>query len=378
MTIPTPLPPPLGLLAELTHRCPLACPYCSNPLDLERRSAELDTQTWLRVFEEAAALGVLQLHLSGGEPASRPDLVALVRGAARAGLYTNLITSGIGIAGERLEALAEAGLDHVQLSVQHVRAEAADRIAGLAGAHEKKRAFAREVARIGLPLTINAVIHRGNIDVVEELVREAVSLGARRIEVAHSQYYGWALKNRAALLPSAEQVAEARATIERLEAELKGVIVIDYVTPDYFGRFPKPCMSGWGRQSLNVTPNGRVLPCHAAETIPDLTFWSVRDRPLAEIWRDSPAFNAFRGTEWMREPCLSCPRKEIDFGGCRCQALAFTGDARNADPVCAYSPARSLVEQAVAEAQGKSEDFAYRRYGAGTTKPAAPAAPATV
>jgi pyrroloquinoline quinone biosynthesis protein E len=372
VSLPPPLPAPLGLLAELTHRCPLACSYCSNPLDLERRSGELDTATWLRLFEEAAALGVLQLHLSGGEPAARSDLAALVRGASRAGLYTNLITSGIGLDAARLGALAEAGLDHVQLSVQHVRAAEADRIAGLSGAHAKKRVFAGEVGRAGLPLTINAVIHRANIDVVEEFVREAAALGARRIEVAHSQYYGWALKNRAALLPSAEQVAETRAAVERLRVELQGTIVIDYVAPDYFGRFPKPCMNGWGRQSLNVTPSGRVLPCHAAETIPGLGFWSVRERPLREIWQESPAFNAFRGTAWMREPCASCPRRELDFGGCRCQALALTGDPRNADPVCMHSPARALITAALEETRGSHEQFAYRRYVPATTKAANP------
>ena len=363
MTIaPPPLAPPLGLLAELTHRCPLACPYCSNPLDLERRSAELDTATWLRVFDEAAALGVLQLHLSGGEPASRPDLVALVGGAAKAGLYTNLITSGIGLDRARLDGLAAAGLDHVQLSVQHVREDEADRIAGYRGAHAKKRAFAREVAAAGLPLTINAVIHRANIDAVEALVAEAVTLGARRIEVAHAQYYGWGLKNRAALMPTAAQAAAARASVERLREELRGAIVIDYVAADHFGRFPKPCMSGWGRRSLNVNPAGRVLPCHAAETIPGLSFWNVQDRPLKEIWEQSPAFNAFRGTDWMREPCASCARKEIDFGGCRCQALALTGDAANTDPVCVYSPARARIAAAVEEAQGGAADLAYRRY----------------
>jgi PqqA peptide cyclase len=362
------IPPPLGLLA--VHRCPLACPYCSNPLELERRSGELDTETWLCVFDEAAALGVLQLHLSGGEPASRADLVALVRGASRADLYTNLVTSGIGLDERRLEALADAGLDHVQLSVQHVREGEGDRIAGYAGAHAKKRALAREIGRIGLPLTINAVIHRANIDAVEALVYEAIALGARRIEVAHAQYYGWAFKNRTALMPSAEQAAASRRTVERLRAELTGTIVIDYVAPDYYGRFPKPCMNGWGRQSMNVTPSGRVLPCHAAETIPGLAFWSVRDRSLAEIWAQSPAFNAFRGTQWMREPCASCPRREIDFGGCRCQALAFTGDARNTDPVCTYSPARALVAAALEEAQTSPGEFAYRRYRRVATKAA--------
>jgi PqqA peptide cyclase len=347
------LAPPLGLLAELTHRCPLACPYCSNPLELERRSAELDTATWLRVFDEAAALGVLQLHLSGGEPASRADLVALTGGAAKAGLYTNLITSGVGLERGRLEALAAAGLDHVQLSVQHVREDEADRIAGYRGAHARKRRFAREVAALGLPLTVNAVIHRANIDAVEPLVREAVEVGARRIEVAHAQYYGWGLRNRAALMPSAAQAAAAGDTVARLRRELQGTIVIDYVAPDHFGRFPK---------SLNVNPAGRALPCHAAETIPGLSFWNVRDRPLKAIWEDSPAFNAFRGTAWMPEPCASCERRDIDFGGCRCQALALTGDARNTDPVCVRAPMRARVAAVVAEAQSAAPAFAYRRY----------------
>jgi PqqA peptide cyclase len=320
---------PLGLLAELTHRCPLRCPYCSNPLDLERRSAELDTAIWLRVFEEAAALGVLHVHLSGGEPAARADLVALTRGAARAGLYTNLITSGLGLDRLKLERLVEAGLDHVQLSIQDSEEENADRIAGLPGAHARKRAVAREVVALGLPLTVNAVIHRANIDRVDAMIAEAAALGARRIEIAHAQYYGWALRNRSALLPSKTQVAAARATVERARAERQGVLVIDYVASDYFARYPKPCLNGWGRQSLNVTPSGKVLPCHAAESIPGLAFWSVRDRPLREIWECSPAFAAFRGTDWMREPCASCPRKMVDFGGCRCQAFALTGDAQN-------------------------------------------------
>lgn len=348
----TPPPAPLGLLAELTHRCPLSCAYCSNPLDLERRSAELDTATWIRVFEEAAALGVLQLHLSGGEPAARGDLVELTRGAVEAGLYTNLITSSIGLDAARLEALAAAGLDHVQLSVQDTREDEANRAAGYRGAHARKRAFAREVAGLGLPLTINSVIHRGNIGEVERLVEEAVALGARRIEVAHAQYYGWALANRAALLPSRDQVAETRARVERLRRALDGTIVIDYVAPDYFGRFPKPCMNGWGRQSLNVNPAGRVLPCHAAETIPGLVFWSVREHSLRAIWERSPAFGAFRGTAWMQEPCASCARKEIDFGGCRCQALALTGEARNTDPVCVLSPDHHLLRHAIEEAPG--------------------------
>src|SRR3954467_7885998 len=359
----TAVPTPLGLLAELTHRCPLACPYCSNPLDLDRRSAELDTATWQRVFDQAAALGVLQLHLSGGEPTARSDIGALTRHAAEAGLYTNLITSGIAVTRAKLEDLAAAGLDHVQLSVQDVRAEDADRVAGLRGAHVQKREVARHVVEIGLPLTVNVVVHRGNIGQIPHLIDQAVEWGARRVEIAHAQYYGWAIKNRGALMPTAAQVAEARATVERMRGETAGTIVIDYVAPDYFGARPKPCMNGWGRQSLNVTPRGRVLPCHAAESIPGLEFWNVRERSLAEIWECAPAFEAFRGTAWMPEPCVSCDRREIDFGGCRCQAFLLTGDARNADPVCTLSPAHGVGE-AIAAGPPRDPAFAHRRFGA--------------
>jgi len=341
------------MLAELTHRCPLACPYCSNPLDLDKREEELDTETWLRVFQEAAALGVLHLHLSGGEPASRRDLEDLIAGAAQAGLYTNLITSGIGIDRARLDRLASAGLDHVQLSIQDTDEDEADRVSGYSGSHRRKRAFADAVNQVGLPLTINVVLHRGNIARMRDLTAEAIELGARRIELAHTQYYGWGLTNRAALMPSRDAVEEARRTVAGLREETAGSIVIDYVLPDYFARYPKPCVNGWGRQSLNVTPRGRVLPCHAAESIPGLDFWNVADHSIADIWRDSPSFSAFRGTDWMQEPCRSCARKDIDFGGCRCQALALTGDPRNADPVCVLSPhhetVAALVEQSSTE-----------------------------
>lgn len=346
----TDLPRPLALLAELTHRCPLACPYCSNPLELDQRKDELDTATWIRVFEEAAALGVFHLHLSGGEPGSRRDLSELVRGAAAAGLYTNLITSGIGFDRARLDDLAAAGLDHIQLSVQDTDETEADRVAGYAGAHRRKRAFAAWVTDTGLPLTINVVLHRANLPHIRELTEEAIALGARRIELAHAQYYGWGLRNRAALLPDRAAVNAARTLVGRLREETKGTIVIDYVLPDYFARYPKPCVNGWGRQSLNVTPRGRVLPCHAAETIPGLEFWSVADHSLADIWESSPAFSAFRGTDWMREPCRSCPRHEVDFGGCRCQALALTGDAANTDPACVLAPDHGRVLAALDEA----------------------------
>jgi PqqA peptide cyclase len=356
-------PAPIGLLAELTHRCPLRCPYCSNPLDLERRSAELDTQTWARVFREAAALGILQVHLSGGEPTARADLAEIVRSCIAAGLYSNLITAGVGVTRKRLEELSEAGLDHVQISFQGADAATTDRVAGLSRAHERKLAFAADVRALGLPLTVNVVVHRANIGQVPQFLDLALGLGAKRIEVAHAQYYGWALRNRAALMPTREQVAEAVRVVEEARGQLKGRLVIDAVLPDYYAQYPKPCMNGWGRQSLNVTPSGRVLPCHAAETIPGLEFWTVREHPLAEIWRDSPAFNAFRGTEWMQEPCRTCPRRERDFGGCRCQALAIAGDAAATDPACHLSPLHSRI-QALAEidAAGEEATYDYRGY----------------
>ena len=329
---------PLGLLAELTHRCPLGCPYCSNPVALDPRNSELDTQTWARVFIEAAGLGVLQVHLSGGEPGARRDLAEIMAAAHSAGLYTNLITSAVGITAPILDRLADAGLDHVQISIQDSAADSADHIAGYDGAFTRKRALAADVVRLKIPLTINVVVHRTNIDRIAEMVSLALALGASRVEIAHVQYYGWALKNRAALMPSAEQVARAAAVVEELRKRHHGEIVIDAVVPDYYARLPKPCVGGWGRRSLNVTPSGKVLPCHAAESITGLEFWSVREHSLADIWKNSPAFNAFRGTAWMQEPCRSCARRDIDFGGCRCQAFALTGDARATDPVCHLAP----------------------------------------
>jgi pyrroloquinoline quinone biosynthesis protein E len=350
---------PLGLLAELTHRCPLGCPYCSNPLALERREDELDTATWARVFQEAAGLGVLQVHLSGGEPGARRDLVEIAASAREAGLYTNLITSGVGITTRTIRDLWEAGLDHVQISIQDSDAVSSDHIAGYRGAYARKCALAAEVKRLGLPLTINLVVHRANIERIGAMVDLALSLQASRIEIAHVQYYGWALKNRAALMPTAEQVKRAAAEVDELRKRHHGRIVIDAVVPDYHARFPKPCVGGWGRRSLNVTPSGKVLPCHAAESIPGLEFWNVRDHSLAGIWARSPAFNAFRGTDYLPEPCASCERREVDFGGCRCQAFALTGDARATDPVCTLSPSHGLV----AELAGVQDSgpYVYRR-----------------
>jgi pyrroloquinoline quinone biosynthesis protein E len=356
------VPPPLGLLAELTHRCPLACPYCSNPLALEHRADELDAATWARVFHEAAALGVLQVHLSGGEPASRRDLAEIVAAAHAAGLYTNLITSAIGLDLARLQRLQELGLDHVQVSLQDVDAANADTIADYAGAHARKLAFARSVVECGMALTVNAVIHRANIDHVAALVDLAASLGAARVEIAHAQYYGWALRNRRSLMPTRAQVHQAMQEVERIRPRYADRLVIDLVVPDYYARRPKACMGGWARRSLNVTPSGRVLPCHAAETIPNLEFWSVRDHTLQAIWMESPAFQAFRGTDWMAEPCRSCALREIDFGGCRCQALAIVGDAGATDPACELSPHHPRMLE-LAEQDSTDADIRYSYRG---------------
>jgi pyrroloquinoline quinone biosynthesis protein E len=354
---------PLGLLAELTHRCPLGCPYCSNPVALEPRKGELDTATWARVFREAADLGVLQVHLSGGEPGARRDLGEIVAAARAAGLYANLITSGVGITEATLAKLADAGLDHVQISIQDSVPASADVIAGYTGAFARKNMLAHAVVRLGLPLTVNVVVHRANIERVGAMVELALELGAGRVEIAHVQYYGWALANRATLMPAREQVARAAAEVEELRRRHHGRIVIDAVVPDYHARYPKPCVGGWGRRSLNVTPSGKVLPCHAAETIPGLTFWNVTEHALADIWENSPAFRAFRGTDWMPEPCASCARRDIDFGGCRCQAFALTGDATATDPVCHLSPHHAEV--AALAAQRSDDAYTYRRMPVG-------------
>jgi PqqA peptide cyclase len=337
--------PPIGLLAELTHRCPLQCAYCSNPLNLEKRSAELTTDDWRRVFTQAAEIGVLQLHLSGGEPAARSDLEEIVTHCASLELYTNLITSGVMLDEKRLDKLTAGGLDHVQLSLQDVDPINADAIGGFKGGHAKKLALGRAVVTRGLPLTVNAVIHRHNIGSIAEMVDLAIAMGARRVEIAHAQYYGWALKNRNFLMPDRAQAIAASQLVKELQIKHRGTIVIDAIVPDYHARIPKPCMGGWGSRVLNVTPSGKVLPCHAAETIKNLEFWTVRDHSLADIWNNGPAFNAYRGLEWMEEPCISCDKKNSCRGGCRCQALALTGNINATDPVCELSPFHSDIEE---------------------------------
>jgi len=355
--------PPMGLLAELSHRCPLACPYCSNPIELSGAKSELGTDEWLHVIDQAADLGVLQIHFSGGEPVVRDDLEQLIARARRQEVYSNLITSGVLLDRARIDGLAEAGLEHVQLSIQDSRAATADAIGGYANGHARKLEVARMVRAAGLPLTINAVVHRRNLDHLDEIIDLAVELDAQRLEVAHVQYYGWAFTNRAALMPTRTQVERANALVADARARLKGRLTIDYVEPDYYAKRPKACMGGWGRQFLSVTPAGKVLPCHAAETITSLTFETVRERPLAAIWQTGPAFERFRGTSWMPDPCRSCDRREIDFGGCRCQAFALTGDATEPDPACGLSQHHErMVAVAEAEAEANARDFVYRSF----------------
>jgi pyrroloquinoline quinone biosynthesis protein E len=333
----------MALLAELTHRCPLKCPYCSNPLDLERASAEMSTDEWKRLLDQAAALGVLQVHFSGGEPLARRDLVDLVRHAAQLDLYSNLITSGVLLTDEAIAALADAGVDHIQLSFQDSETRSAEVIGGYRGAQAKKIAAARRIKAAGLPLTTNFVIHRQNADRVAEMIALGESLGSSRIEIAHTQYYGWGLANRSALLPTRLQLDRATEAVAAARIRLKGAVTIDYVVPDYYAARPKACMGGWAQRFINITPSGKALPCHAAETLPDMNSPSVRETPLEAIWNSSDAFQRFRGTDWMPDPCRTCERREIDWGGCRCQALALTGDAGATDPACEKSPDHDVM-----------------------------------
>jgi pyrroloquinoline quinone biosynthesis protein E len=348
---------PLALIAELTHRCPLHCVYCSNPLQMVSAISELTTREWETVFEQGAKIGILHLHLSGGEPLAREGLTRLVRFAHGCGLYTNLITSGIGLSERRWDELVTAGLDHIQLSFQDSREVGANWIAG-ARAHALKLGIAPMIRRSGVAFTVNMVVHRQNVDHLEEMIALAESLQPERLEIAHVQYYGWAWKNVDALLPTREQVLESLETIAAAQKRLIGKIRIDAVAPDYYARFPKACMGGWGRRQLLIDPSGKALPCHAAAVIPGLQFENVRDRPLEWIWRESESFQNFRGESWMPEPCRSCDRRTEDFGGCRCQAFMITGDATSTDPVCSLAPAHGLVEQKLSQVNSMAANAA--------------------
>jgi pyrroloquinoline quinone biosynthesis protein E len=364
MTTPPPpaTPPrPYTLVAELTYRCPLRCVYCSNPVELTRQERELDAPTWQRVFREAEALGVVQLNLSGGEPLLRDDLESLIAEARRCQLYTNLISSGLPLDRPRLEALARAGLDAFQLSLQDPRPEPALRIAGR-DALSSKLEVAGWVRALGLPLTLNVVLHRENLDRVDEIVALAEQLGAERLELANTQYLGWALLNREVLLPTAAALDRARAATDAARARLRGKMEILFVLPDYQAGVPRACMDGWARRFIVVAPDGTMLPCHQAHAISTLTFENVRERSVGDIWRDSPAFQAFRGEAWMPEPCRSCDRRAVDFGGCRCQAFALAGDASLTDPACNLSPHHGIVTEARLRAEGEApRSLVYRR-----------------
>ena len=345
--MPHELSNPLALIAELTHRCPLHCVYCSNPLELQARNLEISTEDWSRVFQEAAQLGVLQADFTGGEPLARTDIIDLVRAARAAGLYINLITSGLPLDETRLSALIAAGLDHIQLSFQGAQEGISNEISGTKS-HGQKLRVLKWIKQHRVALTLNFVIHRRNIDQLEEMVALAESSSATRIEFANVQYYGWAFANRENLLPIREQLDRSMAIIKREQERLEGRIRVEYVVPDYYAKYPKPCMGGWGRKLMLITPTGDALPCHAAQVIPDLSFENVKERSLREIWERSVAFQKFRGEDWMQQPCKTCDRREQDFGGCRCQALLLAGDAAATDPVCSLAPLRPKVDAILA------------------------------
>ena len=327
---------PLWLLAELTYRCPLQCPYCSNPLEIAKYKDELDTEQLLSVLRQARKLGAAQLGFSGGEPLVRPDLEVLIAEARRLGYYSNLITSGVGMDEARVAAFKEAGLDHIQISFQASDEELNNYLGGT-DSFQHKYEMARVVKKHDYPMVLNIVIHRQNIDQIEDIIRMTIDLKADYVELASTQYYGWSKLNQAGLLPTREQLARAERIAHEYQDRMKGQMKIIYVVPDYYETRPKACMNGWGSIFLTIAPDGSALPCHAARQLPGLAFPNVRNMSIEEIWNGSEAFNRFRGDEWMKEPCRSCPDKKKDFGGCRCQAYMLTGDATNADPVCSKS-----------------------------------------
>src|SRR5277367_4391269 len=360
---------PLALIAELTHRCPLHCLYCSNPQELQSRATELPTDTWSRVFKEAAELGVLQADFTGGEPLARPDILELIRAARTAGLYVNLITSGMPIDEARLTQLIEAGLDHLQLSFQGAREETAQEISNTKS-HAQKLRVLEWLKKVRVAVTLNFVIHRRNIDQIEEMLQIAESSSATRIEFANVQYYGWAFANRESLLPTKAQLDRSLEVIKSAEERLRGKIRIESVVPDYYAKYPKPCMGGWGRKLMLITPNGDALPCHAAKVIPGLEFANVKGMSLDEIWEGSEAFQEFRGESWMQEPCRTCDRRAQDFGGCRCQALLLAADATATDPVCSLAPERPKVDAILTALNAVGADLAPSSIQSPLTKPA--------
>jgi len=358
----SPAPRPYTLVAELTYACPLHCVYCSNPVEFARHRDALDTATWRRVLRQAERLGVVQVNFTGGEPLLRPDLEDLVEEARALDLYTNLITSGLPLDRARLERLRRLGLDNVQVSIQDARSAESDRIAGREAFHRKLE-VARWVKELGFPLTVNTVLHRENLERTGEVIALAEELHADRLELANTQYLGWALLNRQALLPTQAQIEGARSVAAAARRRLEGRMEVVFVVPDYYVEFPPACMDGWGRRFMVVSPDGLLLPCLLAHTLPGLEFGSVRERSVEELWTSSPGMAAFRGECWMPEPCRSCDRRSIDFGGCRCQAFHLTGNAAATDPACSLSPDHAAIERARLEAARTSPrlvDFKYR------------------
>ncbi|MBL0720339.1 pyrroloquinoline quinone biosynthesis protein PqqE [Piscinibacter sp. Jin2] len=346
--------PPMWLLAELTYRCPLHCVFCSNPVDYAAHGQELDTETWKRTFREARAMGSVQLGLSGGEPLLREDLEELVAYAHELGFYTNLITSGIGLTEKRAQALKDAGLDHIQLSFQDSSKEMNDFLSSTR-TFDHKNKVAKIIKSLGYPMVLNCVMHRYNLPQVERIIEMAEAMGAEFLELANTQYYGWAWQNRAQLMPTPDELREAEAKVNVHKARLAGKMKIFWVSPDYVDAKAKPCMAGWGAVFLVVAPDGTALPCHSARMLPGFDFPNVKTHDVAHIWRDSDAFNRYRGTDWMSETCQSCDQKEIDHGGCRCQAFLVTGSAEATDPVCPQSPDRGLIDEALRAAVAQAE-----------------------
>jgi len=346
---------PLSLVAELTHRCPLRCVYCSNPIELQKKENELNTDQWISVLEQASTMGVLQCHFTGGEPLLREDLEVLIRHARQNKLYTNLITSGVGLNEKKLGQLVDAGLDHVQLSFQDSVEARANEICGTR-AHATKVEAAKWIRKSSIAFTINIVLHRKNADQLSTFIDFAVEQGAQRIEIAHTQYYGWAFLNRRWLVPTYEQVQNSISIVDEAKKRLLGKVRIDFVTPDYYAQLPKPCRGGWGKTTMVISPSGDMLPCHSAQVLPHLKFDNVARKTLTEIWENSGAFQMYRGTEWMKGACSNCERKTIDFGGCRCQSFLLTGDAFATDPVCSLSSQRNLIDNEIAAILQNSKD----------------------
>lgn len=343
---PPAIKPPFWLLAELTYRCPLHCVFCYNPLNYAATASELDTEDWIRLFRQARELGAAQLGFSGGEPLLRDDLDILVGEARKLGFYTNLITSGVGMTESRIASLKEAGLDHIQLSFQDSTKEMNDFLSSTKTFDLKKK-VAGLIKQYDYPMVLNVVLHRHNLPHIDKIIDMGLELGAQYIELANTQYYGWALKNRDQLLPTKEQLVQAEAVVNAYREKIGKACKLLFVTPDYFEERPKACMNGWGSVFLGIAPDGAALPCHNARELPGLDIPNVKDHSIREIWYESKAFNFFRGYDWMQEPCRSCPEKEKDFGGCRCQAYLLTGNAAAADPVCAKSPEHHIITQAI-------------------------------